>query len=144
MSCRLKEMAPRDELKEITRRHFLARSGAGVIGTVGLAMLLDENLFAQQKRTDPFAPKPPHFKPRAKRVIFLNMTGAPSQPDLFDYKDALVKHDGERIPESAVKDLRLGPFTNKDTMSVFKSPWSFKQYGQNGMWISELLPHTAE
>lgn len=142
-----------DQLKEITRRHFLARSGASVIGTVGLAMLLNEKLLANpqnrnsgisQSRNDPFTPKPPHFPAKAKRVIFLNMTGAPSQPDLFDFKPALVKYDGDRIPESAVKDLRLGPFTNKDTMSVFKSPWEFKQYGQNGMWISELLPHTAQ
>ncbi len=147
-------MDPHDDLRrEITRRYFLARSGAGVIGTVGLAMLLNENalpanrqssIVNRQSRKDPFAPKPSHFKPRAKRVIFLNMTGAPSQPDLFDYKPALVKHDGERIPDSAVKDLRLGPFTNKDTMTCFKSPWSFKQYGSSGMWLSELLPHTAQ
>ena len=142
-------MDPRDELlKEITRRHFLGRSGAGVIGTVGLAMLLrgrseGSDLFGEfgsglnrtnlnhpepirtqsgtQSRTDPFAPKPPHYKPRAKSVIFLNMTGAPSQPDLFEFKDALAKYDGERVPKSAVEGLRLGPFTSEklETMTVF-------------------------
>ncbi|MBI5706897.1 MAG: DUF1501 domain-containing protein [Armatimonadetes bacterium] len=157
-------MDPREQaLKEITRRYFLERSGASVIGSVGLAMMLNERLFAssmvsdrsdlsdmsdksQGKRSDPFAPKAPHFTPKAKAVIFLNMTGAPSQPDLFDYKPALAKLDGQPIPESALAGLRLGPFTSTDrnTKLVFQSPWSFKQYGQSGMWISELLPHTAE
>lgn len=146
-------MDPIDDLKTLTRRHFLQRTGASIIGTVGLAMLLEEESFAQspkskvqsvKSRTDPFAPKPPHFPPKAKRVIFLNMTGAPSQPDLFDYKPLLKKLDGQSIPDEAVKGLRLGPFTNKDTMKVFNSPWSFGQYGQSGMWISELLPHLRE
>jgi len=134
-------MDPIDDLKEITRRYFLSRSGAAIIGTVGLAMLMNDRAFAAEERKDPFAPKKPHFAPRAKRVIFLNMTGAPSNPDLFDFKPALKKYDGQHIPEAAVDGLRLGPFTNKDTMSVFASPWEFKQYGQSGMHISELMPH---
>ena len=75
-------MEPEAELSEITRRHFLARSGAAVIGTVGFAMLLADEGYAQvqKPRTDPFAPRPSHFPGKAKRVIFLNMTGAPSQP----------------------------------------------------------------
>jgi uncharacterized protein (DUF1501 family) len=137
-------MDPIEELKTITRRHFLQRTGASVIGTVGLAMLLSESTFAEQVRRDPFAPKQPHFKPTAKRVIFLNMTGAPSQPDLFDYKPLLRKLDGQPIPDSAVAGLRLGPFTNKDTMKVFQSPWEFRQYGDAGMYISELMPHLTE
>jgi uncharacterized protein (DUF1501 family) len=136
-------MDPIEDLKTLTRRHFLQRSGACVIGTIGLAMILQEDLFAAE-RNDPFAPKKPHFKPRAKRVIFLNMTGAPSQPDLLDYKPLLKKLDGEPIPPSAVEGLRLGPFTGKDEMKVFQSPWEFKQYGDSGMWISELLPHLRE
>lgn len=139
-------MDPIEELKTLTRRHFLQRTGATVIGTVGFAMLLDTGAFGAQaiQRHDPFAPKKPHFKPTAKRVIFLNMTGAPSQPDLFDYKPLLHKLDGETIPDSAVKGLRLGPFTNKETMKVFASPWQFGQYGQAGMHISELLPHLRD
>ncbi len=133
-------MEPLDDLKAITRRHFLQRTGASVVGTVGLAMLLHEEALGQGRK-DPFAPKKPHFNPTAKRVIFLNMTGAPSQPDLFDYKPLLRKLDGQPIPDEAVKGLRLGPFTNKDTMKVFQSPWEFKQYGDDGMWISELMPH---
>jgi hypothetical protein len=92
-------------------------------------------------RTDPLAPKKGHFPATAKAVIFLNMTGAPSQVDLFDYKPALAKYNGQNIPEEAVKGLRLGPFTNKDTMKVFQSPWKFGQYGQNGMYIGELMRH---
>jgi len=137
-------MDPLDELKELTRRYFLARSGAAVIGTVGLAMLLNDQALGVEDRKDPFAPKKPHFKPRAKSVIFLNMTGAPSQPDLFDFKPELQKLDGQRIPDSAVEGLRLGPFTNKDSMTMFASPWSFKQYGQSGMTISELMPNLTE
>lgn len=140
-------MEPFDDLKTLTRRHFLQRTGASIIGTVGLAMLLNENALAGQgprQRSDPFTPKSPHFKPTAKRVIFLNMTGAPSQPDLLDYKPLLKKLDGETIPDEAVKGLRLGPFTNKETMKVFQSPWHFEQHGQSGMWISELLPHLRD
>lgn len=129
--------------KTITRRHFLARCGAAVIGTVGLASLLDAELLfqaASQSRTDPFAPKQPHFAPKAKRVIFLNMTGAPSQVDLFDEKTLLAKLDGQVIPASATEGLRLGPFTNKENMRVFASPWTFKSYGQSDITLSELLP----
>ncbi len=140
-------MDPIEQLKTLTRRHFLQKSGASIIGTVGLAMLMSEQGLAAPPghlRNDPFAPKSPHFPPKAKRVIFLNMTGAPSQPDLLDYKPLLKKLDGQSIPDSAVAGLRLGPFTNKDTMKVFQSPWHFEQYGQSGMWISELLPHLRE
>src|SRR5579862_8246598 len=120
----IRAMDPIDNLKTLTRRHFLQRTGASIIGTVGLAMLLNEQAFAQSpQRTDPFAPKQPHFKPTAKRVIFLNMTGAPSQPDLLDYKPLLKKLDGQNIPASAVAGLRLGPFTGRDEMKIFQSPW---------------------
>jgi len=132
-------MDPNDELKLLTRRHFLQKSGAAVIGSVALSFLMDERLFASDG--GPLAVRAPHFKPTAKRVIFLNMTGAPSQVDLFDYKPALEKWNGQNIPDEAVQGLRLGPFTNKDTMKVFQSPWKFKQYGSNGLYISELMPH---
>jgi hypothetical protein len=140
-------MEPEQEYrKQLTRRHFLGRSGAAVIGTVALAALLNEDLFAQTRpgSADPFAPKRPHFPSTAKRVIFLNMTGAPSQVDLFDYKPELVKLDGQNIPDSAVQGLRLGPFTNKDAMKVFASPWKFQPCGSSGLMLSELLPCLSE
>lgn len=125
----------------------MGRTGAASIGAIGLAALLSDAVFADPQsatRNDPLAPKPPHFKPTAKSVIFLNMTGAPSQVDLFDYKPILTKMDGQRISDEAVKGLRLGPFTNKDTMKTFASPWKFGQHGQAGVYISELLPHLSE
>jgi hypothetical protein len=133
--------------KSMTRRHFLTRCGAAVIGTVGLASLLDAELLfraSNQPRTGPFSPKPSHFAPKAKHVIFLNMTGAPSQVDLFDEKTLLAELNGQVIPPSATEGLRLGPFTNKENMRVFASPWKFKQYGQSGITLSELLPSLPE
>ena len=88
-----------DILRAITRRHFFKQSGFG-IGGVALSALLDERLFAQQRsrRTDPLAPRAPHFAPKAKHIIYLFMAGAPTQLDLFDNKPALQKYDGQEIP----------------------------------------------
>ena len=79
-------------LRAITRRHFFRQSGFG-IGGVALSALLDERLFAQQG-DGPFAPRAPHFAPKAKQIIYLFMAGAPTQLDLFDNKPALQKYDG--------------------------------------------------
>ena len=118
-----------------SRRQFF-RHCAGGIGTVALAELLQGAPAA-----DPFAPKKPHFPAKAKNVIFLFMEGAPSQMDLFDPKPALRKWHGHPLPPSMTKDLKLAFI--KPTASILASPREFKPYGQCGMELSELLPHTA-
>ena len=92
-------MHPRHErLRHITRRHFFRESQAG-IGTMALASLLAREAPAGAPGTnpigDPLAPKKPHFAAKAKRVIYLHLTGSPPHLDLFDYKPELVRHDGE-------------------------------------------------
>src|SRR5918999_78473 len=87
-------------LRAITRRHFFKQSGFG-IGGLALTSLLDERLFAQ-KADGPLAPRPPHFAPKARNIIYLFMAGAPTQLDLFDNKPALRNHDGEEIPSEFI------------------------------------------
>src|SRR6476661_4583655 len=101
------------------RRDFL-RSGAGGLGMIALAQMLGA---AQPKRTDPLAPKPPHFAPKAKSVIFLFMEGAPSQMDLLDPKPELQKWQGKPLPASMTKDLRLAFI--KPTAEIWASPRVF-------------------
>src|SRR5580765_5752541 len=98
-------------LREITRRALLKQVGYGV-GSVALTALLSESGlalpgFGPQGRTDPLAPKLPHFAPKAKSVIYLFMAGAPSQVDLFDPKPKLQQYNGEPIPDEFVKGERF-------------------------------------
>jgi uncharacterized protein (DUF1501 family) len=134
-----------------TRRHFFRDCGVGV-GKIALASLLME---AQQGRargadaaspapipSDPLAPRAPHFEPKAKRVIFLFMAGAPSQLDLFDPKPELTKHDGKPIPADVVKDQRYA-FIRPDA-SLMSSRYRFSRHGECGAELSEMLPHLAK
>src|SRR4051812_6403598 len=124
-----------------SRRRFL-RNFAGGVGTAALAQLLEQDGFgAANTMADPLAPKKPHFKPRAKNVIFLFMEGAPSQMDLFDPKPELRRWHGKPLPPSRTKDLKLAFI--KPTASVLGSQFNFAPHGQCGMELSELLPHTA-
>ena len=131
-------MDSQEALKQITRRHFFKQAGFS-LGAMALASLLDEKVFAQ--RSDPFAPKAPHFAPRAKNIIYLFMAGAPSQIDLFDHKPALNRYDGKNIPEEMIRGERFAFI--KGAPKLLGSPYSFKQYGRSGASVSELLPHTA-
>ena len=125
--------------RELTRRHFFRESGFG-IGALGLLSLLEERLFAASvPANDPFALKPTHFAPKAKRVIYLFMAGAPSQVDLFDPKPQLKRHDGEAIPEELVKGERFAFI--KGTPRLLGSPFAFEKVGQSGLEVSELLPN---
>ncbi len=130
-------------LRDITRRNLLKVAGYGV-GSLALSAMLSESSFAafqKQKtaRTDPFAPKLPHFAPKAKRVIYLFMAGAPSQLDLFDRKPLLQKHNGEPIPPEFVKGERFAFI--KGTPRLLGSPHEFTKSGKCGHEISNILPH---
>ncbi|WP_339612881.1 DUF1501 domain-containing protein [uncultured Rubinisphaera sp.] len=84
------------------------------------------------------------FAPKAKRVIYLLQSGAPSQVDLFDYKPSLNKLDRTELPDSIRQGQRLtGMTAGQKNFTVVKSPWNFQQHGQSGTWLSELLPHMS-
>ncbi len=129
-------------LRDLTRRKLLKATGYG-IGSLALSAMLSESGFGalqqpQHHRTDPFAPKIPHFAPKAKRVIYLFMAGAPSQIDLFDRKPLLQKHNGEPIPAEFVKGDRFAFI--KGTPRLLGSPHEFSRVGKSGHEISNLLP----
>ena len=121
-------MSPKQFAGIQSRRQFFRQSAAGV-GAIALADLL---------RADS-GEKQPHFKPRAKNVIFLFMEGAPSQMDLYDPKPELRKWHGQPLPPSRTKDLKLAFI--KPTASVLGSEFQFAPRGKCGTEISELLPH---
>src|SRR5437667_1237606 len=86
----------------------------------------------------------PHFPPKAKRVIYLFQSGAPSQLDLFDYKPALRNRRGIELPASIRMGQRITTMTSGQTsLPVAPSIFRFARHGKSGAWLSELLPHTA-
>ncbi len=115
----------------LTRRDLLKSASSGV-GYLAFAALAHEQAQAESKTDGPLDPKKPHFNPRAKRVIFLSMRGAPSHVDMFDYKPQLAKDDG-----------KPGKFGRGRGGRLLGSPWEFKQHGRSGLWISELTPEIA-
>ncbi len=120
----------------LSRRQVLARMGTG-LGSLGLAaMLNEEQLRAAPAAVSPLAPKAPHFKPRAKRIIHVFMNGGPSQVDTFDPKPALVKYNGQKPSAADIKSERK-------TGNLMQSPFAFKKYGQSGLEVSELFPHVG-
>ncbi len=125
---------------ELTRRHFLGRAAIGV-GAAALVSLLREDLEAAA--SSPGEPAP-HLRPRAKRVIYLFQSGAPSQMDLFDHKPALADLRGQELPESVRMGQRLTVMTSRQaSFPIAPSIYRFARHGESGAWVSELLPHTA-
>lgn len=121
----------------LTRRAVLCRIGGG-FGALGLASLLAEAAPAVADAANPLAPKPPHFPPRAKRVIFLFMNGGPSHVDTFDPKPMLTKLQGKPLPANMVKTGRKGGGT------LLPSPFKTRTYGQSGIQATELYPLVGE
>lgn len=126
----------------INRRQFFGRTAAG-IGTAALATLLNQDSWGVG-REDPLRIQAPHFAPKAKRVIYLHQSGAPSQLDLFDYKPAMKAHFDKDLPDSIRMGQRLtGMTSGQARFPIAPTIFKFEQYGQTGTWISELLPHIA-
>ena len=128
----------------ITRRWFFRQCGVG-LGSIALASLLDDNKAigaTSPKGLDPLAPKSPPIKPKAKRVIYLFMGGAPSQLDLFDYKPSLSKYDGKPVPQEVVKGQKYA-FIKPDA-ALYATEFKFGKHGQCGAELSEALPQLAE
>ncbi len=124
------------------RREFLAGSGIG-LGSMALADMLARDAAGSEAR-DRGVLGAPHFAPKAKRIIYLFMSGAPSQLDLLDYKPQLTKMHGEQLPDSVRGTQRLTGMTgNQSSIPLVGSPFKFSQHGQGGAWFSELLPQTA-
>ena len=137
-------MHPLNELSlQMCRRTFLSRSGLS-LGAFALGSLLNEAKGAAGSGapTDSPTARKPHFPPRAKRVIYLHMIGAPSQLDLFDPKPALVKHDGQPCPEELTRGKRFAFIGG--SMTLAGSKYRFGRHGKSGQQVSELLPHLAQ
>jgi len=131
---------------QITRRHFFSRTSVG-LGTAALAHLLGDSCQAAVGRSPQAGGvlRDFHFAPRAKRVIYLFMSGGPSQIDMFDYKPTLNEKNGEELPDSVRKGQRLtGMSGNQATLPLAGSIFKFRQHGNSGAWVSDLLPHTAK
>jgi hypothetical protein len=140
-------MKPIDNLQQLlTRRAFFGRSAVG-IGTAALASLLNERLFASEHDNPAGAGgvlPGLHFPARAKRVIYLFMSGGPSHIDLFDYKPKLRELHGTELPASVRMGQRVtGMTAGQATFPCVAPMFQFAQHGQSGAWVSELLPHTA-
>lgn len=120
------------------RRDWLRQSAAG-FGWLALAGLLGFDRFARadQAVSNSLASRPPHFAPRAKRVIFLFMHGGPSQVDTFDYKPLLDRDHGKPLPFAKPRVF------SSATGNLLKSPFGFKQYGQSGAWVSDIFPNVG-
>src|SRR3954464_9969552 len=128
----------------ITRRWFFRQCGVG-LGSIALGSLLGSgNTMGAlaQATLSPLAPKQPHFKPKAKRVIYLFMAGAPSQLDLFDYKPTLQKYNGKPGPPEVVKGQKYA-FIKPDA-ALYASEFKFAKHGKCSAEISEALPHLSE
>ena len=130
-----------------SRRDFLTKTSLG-LGGISLASFLNsENLFASNVIRSSINSEIdlPHFVPKVKRVIYLFQSGAPSQLDLFDHKPLLSKMNGEELPESVSGGQRLtGMTAGQNSFPLAGSHFKFKQHGQSGAWLSDLMPYTSK
>ncbi|MEM1085324.1 MAG: DUF1501 domain-containing protein [Verrucomicrobiota bacterium] len=123
----------------LNRRTFLKGSAHGM-GMAALGSLLGQDLASGMQ-----ALEKPHHRAKAKRIIYMFQSGAPSQMDLFDPKPGLEKRFGEELPASIRMGQRItGMTSGQKTLPVAPSIFKFAQHGQSGTWLSELLPHTAK
>jgi len=125
----------------ITRRWFFRQCRVG-LGAIALGHLLRENGYAAPAAADPLSSRQPHYEPKAKRVIFLFMAGAPSHLELFDNKPQLAKYDGTLPPPELVQGYRAA-FINPNS-KLLGPKFKFAKHGQCGAELSELLPYLAQ
>ena len=131
---------------QVTRRQFFGRTATG-IGPAALSCLLSGEGYASTRGAvaEGGLPELPHFAPKAKRVIYMFQSGAPSQIDLFDHKPMLRKFHGQDLPDTVRKGQRItGMTSGQDRLPVAASVFPFHKHGQSGTELSALLPHTAK
>ncbi len=142
----------REEEKKLDRRRFLTRTSLG-LGAVALGSLLGLDRLAAAEplagqaaiRNGGPAVGIPHFPPKAKRVVYLFQSGGPSQFETFDYKPGLKALFGQELPDSVRQGQRLtGMSAQQSSLPVTPSLYAFDQYGESRVWVSELMPYTAE
>jgi hypothetical protein len=135
-------MSPAEHSRQtVTRRALLGRLGGG-LGAVALTSLLNPELFADPPEPDdPLAPRRPHRAARARSVIHLHMVGAPSHLDLFDYKPALQRLNGQLVPRDLIEGQRFAFLRGHPTL--LGTRFRFARHGRGGVELSELLPHLA-
>ena len=136
------------ENKNYTRRDFLTKTSLG-LGALSLGSLISPvNAYGQSdflNLLDSEKMKLPHFIPKAKRVIYLFQSGAPSQLDLFDYKPKLNEMFGKEVPKTIIGEQRLtGMSSGQNSIPIAGSLFKFNQHGQSGAWMSDLMPYTAK
>ena len=112
------------------------------LGAGALAQLLTPEAFALKAPRNPLLPRDPHYSPKAKRVIYVHLTGSPPHLDLWDYKPELVKRTDQDCPDEFVKG-KMFAFTS-GTPKLMGTPRTFGQYGKSGMWMSDAIPHFHE
>ncbi len=139
--------APTQTFDPVSRRHFFSRCAMGLGGIALASMMNAGNLrgvpAAPGPMAEPMSPKPPHFGPRAKNVIYLFMAGGPSQLDLFDYKPRLAELNGQSVPASLIEGKRFAFMDTSASTKLLGSRRKFAQHGRSGAWVSDLFPHTA-
>lgn len=138
-----------DAITRETRRQFFGRGARGIGGVVLASLLGDSALQAATAAGGGPAvgglPSLPHFKPKAKRIIYLHMVGGPAQVDLFDYKPKMKDWFDKDLPDSIRQGQRLTTMTSgQSRFPIAPSIFKFKQHGKGGAWISELLPNVAK
>ncbi|HEX4131901.1 MAG TPA: DUF1501 domain-containing protein [Pirellulales bacterium] len=138
-------MNPQTEfVQNITRRHFLGQGG-NALGAAALASLLGNAGLGNTAAAATNARPVLSFAPKAKHVVYLHMVGGPSQLDLYDYKPVMGEWYDKDLPDSVRMGQRLTTMTSgQKRFPIAPSKYKFAQHGQNGMWVSELLPHTAK
>lgn len=125
-------------LQAQTRRHFLTQTSSG-LGGIALSQLISGEVQGTGATVDPLSPRVPPLPAKAKRVIYLHMTGSPPNLDLFDHKPELSKRDGEDCPDEFLQGREFA-FT-KGVPKLMGSPRKWSQVGENGMWMSDAIPH---
>ena len=124
-----------ENIQNLTRRHFLKDIG---LGSIALAALMEPTITASPT-VNPMRVKPAHTKPKAKRIIYLHMTGSPPNLDLYDYKPELMKRDGQNCPNEFLKDRRFAFTTGIPKLMGTRR--QFAQYGESGLWLSDAIPN---
>jgi hypothetical protein len=139
-----RESASSEIIAQATRRHFLGQTSTG-LGAAALATLLGPPFVRGAGNTELKERAISHIAPKAKRVIYLFQSGAPSQLETFDYKPSLHKRQGEELPDSIRQGQRLtGMTANQESFPVAASKFAFQRHGESGIWMSSLLPHTGQ